>query len=127
MQAEQAVIFSATDKLEAEKFLSIQESAVALQTLLKSHIYASEFFGWLAKYTLPRVQWKSSNLDFSKGIVSLGGEASDYSTLAKQLLAFGEEEVGFKNIKLSGVALGKAGGVNFDLNFDFDSKKLQKQ
>ena len=127
LRAEQAAVFSANDKLEADKILAVENNAAALQSLLKTHIYTSEFFDRLAKYTLPRVQWKSCSLDSRKGIVIMGGQASDYSMLAKQLLAFEAEEVGFKNIKLSNVSLDKTGGVNFSLNFEIDSKKLQKQ
>ena len=127
LQAQQAAIFSANDKIEANKILAIEANAVALQSLLKSHFYTSDFFDWLAEGTLPRVQWTSCGLNSQKGLATLRGQVGDYPTLAKQILAFSAEETGFKNIQVSNIALSKAGDISFDLSFEIDSKKLQKQ
>ena len=126
LQSEQAAIFSAADRQEAERIVALENNAVALQALLKNHLYVSEFFNWISKYTLPRVQWTSCAFNSRNGKASLAGEAGDYSTLAKQLLSFSSGEMGFKNIKTSNINLGRTGSVNFEMSFEVDSKKLQK-
>lgn len=126
LQSEQAKVFTVVDRQEAERIIAVEKSAAVLQSLLKSHVYVSEFFDRISKYTLPRIQWSACVFNSANGKASLSGEAGDYSTLAKQLLSFGEDETGFKNIEISGVNLSRTGSVDFEMNLEIDSKKLQK-
>jgi len=126
LRSEQAAVFTAADQKEAERIISMEKSAAALQTLLNKHIYVSEFFDLVSKYTLPRIQWTACVFNSSKGQASLSGEAGDYSTLAKQLLSFEGDETGFENIKIANVNLDRTGVVDFEMSLEIDSKKLQK-
>jgi len=124
LKEQQSKIFGAKEKEMATSIISLEKGSIMAQSLLKNHIYSSVIFEEVAKATLPRVQWLS--LDFSLKELSLvaRGLASDYSFLAKQILAF--EEAGFSNLKISNISLDKSGGVAFGLVLNFDYKILQK-
>lgn len=124
IKAEETTVFGQTDQELASFIIGTEKSAQALQGLLKSHIYASEIFEKLGKATLLRVQWESCDIEIETQMVSLRGRAADYSILAQQYLAL--KQAGFKNLKISGIALNKLGGVTFGLNLEFEPEIIHK-
>lgn len=124
MRKRQAEIFSAEDKELAAKIADLDERANLAQALLKNHVYASGVFDKLASATVPRVQWRSFGLSVKDRGLSLSGFSADYANLAKQILSL--KESGFSDVKISGIALDKSGGVSFSAGMNFDPKILQK-
>jgi Tfp pilus assembly protein PilN len=124
LKKQQSEVFSAEDKILAQKIVDFDKGAILIQSLLKNHIYSSVIFDRLAVTTLPRVQWETFDLSVKNSEISLRGFSSDYATLARQLLAL--ENDGFSNVRVSSISLDKTGGVTFLVAFNFDPRILQK-
>ncbi len=124
LKKQQSEVFNAKDKELAAKIVDLDKGAALTQALLKNHIYSTHIFNKIASSTMPSVQWKSFDLSVPDSKVGLKGLASNYATLAKQLLALEEEN--FSNMEVSNIAVDRAGGVSFMVFFNFDPKVLQK-
>ncbi len=124
LKKKQAEVFSDQDIKSAANIVAFDKGAALVQKILKTHIYPSGIFDKLSAVTLPNVQWQSFDADISSNSIRVSGFVSDYSSLAKQILAL--EDGGFLNIKITNIALDKTGGVGFVATFNFDPKILQK-
>ncbi|MDD2753107.1 MAG: hypothetical protein PHT44_00615 [Candidatus Portnoybacteria bacterium] len=124
LKDKQSKVFSDKDKETALKIINLEKSSESAKELLISHNFVSEFFNKLAAATLPQVQWRSLNLLAAERSLKLGGAASNYSVLAKQILAL--RESGFLNVSVSKIKLDKLGGVAFEAGLNFDPKFLRK-
>lgn len=124
LKKQQSEIFNDNDKEMATKIVDFEKASVSLQSLLKSHLYASNLFDKLAAATVPRVQWKEFDLTVQGNIVNVQGFSANYTTIAKQILAL--SDAGFLSVNVSNISMEKTGGVGFDVVFNFDPKILQK-
>lgn len=87
--------------------------------LIKKHPSALNFFTFVEKVSHPKVWFPQISLNPQKGQMALSGEAENFSTLGQQILIL-KAESSIKNLKLSGISIGKRGRVNFALNFFLD-------
>jgi len=88
------------------------------QDLLDRHIYWTNFFSKLEKYTLPEVSYAGLNANTEKEI-SLKTTAIDYRTAARQLLVLQSARDFIKEVNVSGLKFTEKEGrsrVNFNLN-----------
>lgn len=106
------------------KLIELEKNITALKKFLAIHIYPSKLFQILEEITLPQVQLTNFSTDLSTGKISLAAEAANYSTLAKQLMAF-EQDTRIKKVEVSGINLGSGGQVDFNLEIEFDSQFLK--
>ncbi|PIR02045.1 MAG: hypothetical protein COV63_02195 [Candidatus Nealsonbacteria bacterium CG11_big_fil_rev_8_21_14_0_20_37_68] len=85
--------------------------------LLDGHRIDSNVFSFLGSICHPRVRFLS--LNFSKSgedfKIEIPGEAESYETLHQQLLILKAEKL-IKEMKLSGISIGKEGKINFGLS-----------
>jgi hypothetical protein len=107
--------------LEAD-FMELKNGIEDLKKVLKNRLYPSKFFEMLEELTLPQVQFTGLDTDFPQAKLTLEAEAVDYTTLAKQIVVF-EEDERIEKISLSGVNLDLTGRVkstlNIEINLDF--------
>ena len=89
--------------------------------LLDEHQIHSNLFPFLGEICHPKVQFLS--LGFSKSgeyyQVNFPAQAESYEVLHQQILILRDEEL-IKDLKLSGISVGKEGKVNFSLVFSLD-------
>lgn len=108
-------------ELEAN-FIALKENIENFKEFLGNRIYASNLFEILEELTLPQVRFTDLNADLSQAILNLKAEAVNYQTLAKQVVAF-EEDERVKKIEFSEAILETSGRVNskftIELNPDF--------
>ncbi len=126
LKKQEGAVFESKDKDLAEKIADMEKRAKIAQDFFKAHVYTSEILNAIALQTLPKVKWDSYDLNVKTNNVVLKGQAADYSSLAKQLFTFEEEQSNFSNVNVSGIALDKAGTVSFSASFTFDSNILHK-
>ena len=100
--------------LEEEVF-NYQKKIADFSQLLQSHLFTSKTLGLLERNSHPKIWFSQYNLDSTKGILALSGEAEDFSVLGQQLLIFKKEPL-IKGLDLSNISVGKKGRVEFTLN-----------
>lgn len=96
-----------------------QDRLLAIDQLLKNHIYWSPFFTALEKYTLDGVQFGALQADTS-GALILPATASDYDTAVRQIVAMRQATDFAAKVEVSAISLNTdkkqgATGVSFDL------------
>lgn len=99
-----------------------------LNTVLKKHVYWSVIFSKIGELTVPQVSFSNFNGTIEKGgsvSIVLSGKTSGYTYLAKQMKSFSQEEL-VSDIKVSGIALGTEGGIEFGLNINFSKDILSR-
>lgn len=124
LKDKQSKVFSSDDKQLVVQMNDFEIGATLLQDILKNHIYVTGLLDAIATSTLTQVQWNSFGLNVRPRGVNLNGSAANYSILAKQILAL--QNGGFSKVVVSGINLGKAGGVDFSVGFEFNQKIIQK-
>lgn len=107
------------------KIIDLEKNLKNVKNLLSQHIYSSKLLALLEKLTLLQVRWTDFNLKIESGLLSLKGQANNYSTLAKQILIF-TQEPSFKEIKTSGISLGQLGGVKFNMEINLNPEIFKK-
>ena len=112
--------------------LNLQSKIIALDKMFSRHLYWSNFFDLLEKYTLDGVYYTDLTADAS-GQVSLPAVATDYETAAKQIYVFKEQAQGdfIKNVQVDSVQLysapkGGIVGVSFQLKFNLQNQVLSR-
>ena len=78
---------------EHKRALVFKYQADAIKSILDQHIYWTQFFSKLEKYTLPEVEYQSFAGTFAPGsnpTFSISAATNSYDSLAKQILAFRE-------------------------------------
>ena len=104
-----------------EKVISLEAVLNSLKKILKNHVYWSNVFSKFESLTLPQVSFSnfSASLkdDGSVGL-TISGNTSGYTYLAKQMVSFSQDEL-VSNIGLSEINLGTEGGIEFGLSVDF--------
>ena len=104
--------------LEGEVF-NYQKKIADFSQLLQSHLFTSKTLGLLERSSHPKIWFSQYNLDSTKGILILSGEAEDFSVLGQQLLIFKKEPL-IKGLDLSNISIGRKGRVDFTLNLSLD-------
>ncbi len=111
-----------------KEVLSLERVLKNLKVILKNHFYWSSLFSKIENLSLLQVNF----LDF-KGMLNeddsvaliLSGRVPGYTYLAKQMVAFGQDEL-VSDVKVSEITLGTQGGINFTLNINFLKDALLK-
>jgi len=127
LKNQHASVFSSQDKISAENIADFENRAKAAQDFLNSHVYTSAILGVISATTLPQVKWDTYTLILKDKAVSLKGQAASYLVLAKQILAFEQNQDNFLKVSVSDIGLNKEGTVGFSLSLIFNSKILQGQ
>ncbi len=111
-----------------EKVISLEAALNSLSNILKNHVYWSNVFSEFESLTLPQVSFSNFNAslkDDGSVDLTLSGNTSGYTYLAKQMVSFSRDEL-VSNIKLSGINLGTEGGIGFGLSVTFLGEILLK-
>ena len=105
-------------KKEEKKLITFKKQLSIVDDLLTNHIYWTNFFTKLEKYTLSQVFYRG--LDISTGNkISLRAAAPDYQTAAQQLLIFQSANDFIKEAHLSDLNYSKTNKGNI-LNFNLE-------
>lgn len=131
LQGQLDVVEADIIRLEREnrKLLGFQNKLTAVKTLLDSHTSLLPFFQALEKNTLSNVTYDTLALT-NEGIVTLTAGTTNYTTLARQLLAFEQSKnfitaVRFSNIAASLDQLGAIIGIRFNVTLQLDPQLLR--
>lgn len=111
---------------EMEKIIiDLDKKLAVLKKLFEDHLYWSKLFDKIEQVVIPRVYFSQSKVDFleEKIDVIFSGNASNYTSLARQILSFQEEPM-VESVKVSGISLATEGGVDFDLLVIFSKEIL---
>lgn len=100
------------EKTLEEEVLGIKRKIDDFNLLLVLHQLPLNIFTLLEESTHPKVWFSDFGLDSEKGVSNISGEADSFEVLSQQISLLKEKEF-IKNLNLSGVSLGKEGGVNF--------------
>ncbi len=108
----------------------LRKKVEKIDQLWKEHVYWTDFFELLEKYTLDGVHYKSFSADLSGEFV-LPTEAINYGILARQIVAFEQsnnfvKEVSVDNISLVSEPGGGVAGVSCDLNLKIAPEVFKK-
>jgi hypothetical protein len=106
------------------KIKDLYETLKAAKIIIAEHVYTTKVFQELENLSLPNVQFVDFNLS-SAGNLGLSGRAQTYNALAKQILIFEKSEY-VEGIKVSGISLDQAGGVQFKTEISLDTKIFKK-
>ncbi len=105
-------------ELEAN-FMELKENIESFKKFLENRLYSSNLFKILEELTLPQVQFVDFSADLSRAILELKAETINYQTLAKQVVAF-EEDERIKKVEFSEVELEDSGRVSSDLRIELN-------
>ena len=113
--------------LESEaNFIELKEGIEDFKKFLNSRLYPSNLFEMMEDLTLPQVQFTDLDSNLSQAVIILEIEAVDYQTLAKQVVAF-EEDERIKKIELSEVNLETSGRVGSSLSIELNPDFLRSE
>jgi len=87
-----------------------------ISSLLENHVYWTKFFQYLEKTTIPDVYYTNIGIS-SDGLVTLTGQATNYTTVARQYQVFLNNSEIFPKVTLGGFSGGDQGkgGVGFNV------------
>ncbi|MFA5029189.1 MAG: hypothetical protein WC518_00365 [Patescibacteria group bacterium] len=91
-------------ELQYQNSLAFQDKLLVLRDLLVSHVYWSNFFNLLEKYTLDDIYYTNLTADVSGEFV-LPAVASDYQAVAKQIEVLKEARDFVKEVKVDDIKL----------------------
>lgn len=105
---------------ENKKLLGFQNKLTAIKSLFDEHRTIAPFFGGLEKNTLPEVTYETLTLS-DDGSATLSAGTENYTTLARQLLAFDRANEFVAKAQFSGITssldqLGAIIGVRFTVS-----------
>ena len=87
--------------------------------LIDAHKQDSNLFKFIESLTHPNVFFSNFSFSAKDSSVSVSGKSDGFESLGQQLIILNEQP-GIKNLQLKKVSLGKEGGVEFELTFNFD-------
>jgi Tfp pilus assembly protein PilN len=99
--------------------MSLQYPLKHLSDLFSNRVYWSEMLSLIAENTVPGVYFLSFSGEAEKKSIALQGRATNYTTLAKQIVAFREV---FGGVEFSTSGIDKGGGINVSFTLDFSKK-----
>jgi len=97
------------------------------QTILDSHIAPTRFFGFMEENTLENVRFNSMTVTPSVGStmnITLGGEATSFSSVALQSDVFKKSSLLVEPIIFSGFQVNNFGRVTFNVTATIDAREL---
>ncbi|MFH0906637.1 MAG: hypothetical protein V1829_00035 [bacterium] len=117
LNKEKRELTSQIENLQSQRDLELEASFIGLKNriddlkdLLKKRVYSSNAFDMLEELTLPQIQLSDFDMDLSQNKISVGVEAVDYQTLAKQAVVF-EQDSRIKKTEISSIDLDVSGRV----------------
>lgn len=99
---------------EVEKIEEANEKLGAFGGILNNHIYMSNIFSEIEKFTLKKVYFNKFNIDTSKNLLELHGATDSYTTFAKQYNKFNEDSNIVRKADIDKVTTTR-GGVDFQV------------
>ena len=131
LNQEKQELITKIDELQAQRdlgleanFTELKKGIENLKKILKNRIYPSSVFEMFEELTLPQVQFFGFSGDFDDAEITMQIEAFDYNTLAKQMIAFEQDErVG--KVELSEVSLSPSGRVSSNLTIEINPEFLR--
>ncbi len=100
----------------------LDDRIMTLEDILHQHVAFSYFFGILGDATLKNVWFSQFEYEFSSegALITLSGEAPDYSTVVSQSDIFGRHEM-IQDPIFADLSLDEAGNVSFSVTFSVDA------
>ncbi len=120
------------EKLESKRSSELESSIYnadkkmnLVENIFTSHIYWSKFLAEIEKLVVPEVYFSESkfNIVGEQVDVILLGNATTYTGLAKQMVAFSEDKL-VEKIDLTKTTLNEDGGIDFGFSILFSKKIL---
>lgn len=109
-------IFLEEQLKEKETELSLDEEKInAFGKLLADHRNTVELFNLLEKVSLPNVWFSKFDFNYAQQAIGVSGQTDNFVNLWQQIDILKKEPL-FKDINLTGVGVGKEGGVEFSLS-----------
>ena len=100
-----------------------------LSQIIAGHSQTNKIFNYIEENTVPGIYYSVMSLEAGQNLLSLSGEALDYTQAAKQILAFKEDKQNIKNVNIVSLSLEKEKNtedeesvrrlVIFDLSIEF--------
>jgi len=110
-------------ELEAN-FTELKKGIENLKKILKNRVYPSLVFKMFEELTLSQVQLSGFNGGFDDAEIIMQIEASNYNTLAKQVVVF-EQDERVDKVELSEVSLDTSGRVSSNLTIEINPEFLR--
>ncbi|MAF13487.1 MAG: hypothetical protein CMI53_01165 [Parcubacteria group bacterium] len=110
--------------------LELQQNLKAIKQLLDKHVYWTQFFAMLEKYTISEVYYTNFSMAGTEGLV-LSAVGRDYQSVAQQLVAFQQADDFIKTVSIDAASANAAvddetatgpnaySGVSFSINLEF--------
>jgi hypothetical protein len=124
MGLEKELAYSKEEKDLEATLLNTADKMKDFSKVLSEHKYTSKFFEFLKKYSHPKVQFFSLELNNKNRRVDLSGKAESFHSLGEQILIFRRNK-DIQKLRVHNIYLDRDGKVNFSLTFSF-SKDLIK-
>ncbi len=86
----------------------------AIDTLLKTHVYWTNFFSVLEQTTLPTVYYNGFTASLVNSNINLVSYAKNFSTVAKQLIAYEKFPEVFSKFGVAEASLDEGVGINYN-------------
>lgn len=132
VRIQRAAVEDEISNIEKNKtaLLAYQTRLTSFNNLFKNHIYWTQFFEELEKYTLPNVTYDAISISTNYK-TSLSAHTTDYASVGKQLIAFQGAKSFITSVEITSAnaALSPAGvitGVNFSIQLAIDPSVVAK-
>lgn len=127
-EKETEIIGQKIDWDTGQAIIDLDKKLGVIEELFKSHVYWSELFNKIESLTAPEVYFSEAKIVFSEDKVNIvfAGNALSYIVLARQVLSFQEEPL-VEKVEVSGIGLGLASGIDFDISIVFSKDILLKK
>ena len=109
---------------EKEEALDLQKRLNLIKDLLAKHVYWTDFFRLLEKYTIDEVYYMNFSMAGKDKLV-ISAVGKDYKSLAKQFLAFEQAKDFIQTVRIDSASAdidaqkGVYKGVKFNINLEF--------
>lgn len=100
-----------SDVVDASRW---QVKLLAVDSLLKSHVYWTNFFSALEKTTLPEVYYSGFTASLINSDINLVSYAKSFTTVAEQLIAYERFPEIFGNFSVAEASLDEGVGINYN-------------
>ena len=120
IKKQQALLDKTPEEVALEQNILLEETKINnFSGLVSSHKKINNVLADLENNTQPQVYFSDFNFDLAKNVLVLNGQAGSFEALSQQMgILNGDKNL--KKISLSGVSVGKQGGLVFSLQLAFD-------
>lgn len=110
---------------DISEWKQLDDRIMTLEDILNQHVAFSHFFSVLGDATLKNVWFSNFQYEFSEdgAIITLSGEAPDYSTVVSQSDIFGRHEM-IQDPIFDGLSLDESGNVSFNVTFSVENSVI---